>query len=129
MVMPVPNFLLERWAKHLHHLNLSFVYKSGKDNPADFLPHHPTFETISKHLIMIDMNVILLACSKVPKAMIMLQVQTATNADKVLQSLRAVICCSMWGSNLVEPDKNIKEEVTVTMQNAICTPGFPHCNI
>ena len=66
-----------------------------------------------------DEYVNLLALSAVPKAMTMREIQTATNADKVLQSLRAAICCNMWDSDLVKPYKNIKEELTVTMQNVI----------
>ena len=112
-----PSARIERWVLHLQPYNFSVVYKPGKDNPADFLSCHPTLESVSKYAIMADEYVNLLALSAVPKAMTMREIQTATNADKVLQSLRAAICCNMWDSDLVMPYKNIKEELTVTMQN------------
>ena len=56
--------------------------------------------------------------------MTMREIQKATNADRALQSLRAAIRCNMWDSDLIKSFKNIKEELTVTMQNVV----LPHCN-
>ena len=114
-----PSARIERWVLRLQPYNFSVVYKPGKDNSADFLSRHPTFESVSKHANMADEYVNLLTLAAVPKAMTMREIQTATNTDKILQSLRAAIRCNMWDSDLVKPYKNIKEELTVTMQNVI----------
>ena len=114
-----PSARIERWVLRLQPYNFSVVYKPGKDNPADFLSRHPTFESVSRHAIMADEYVNLLALAAVPKAMTIHEIQTATNTDKVLQGLRAAIRCNMWDSNLVKPYKNIKDELTVTTQNII----------
>ena len=49
----------------------------------------------------------------------MREVQTATSTHKILQSTRAAIRCNMWDSDLDKPYKNIKDELTITMENVI----------
>ena len=49
-----PSARIERWVLRLQPYNFSVVYKPGKDNPADFLSRHPTFESVSKHANMAD---------------------------------------------------------------------------
>ena len=114
-----PSARIERWVLRLQPYNFSVVCKPGKDNSADFLSRHPTLESVSKHANMADKYVNLLALAAVPKAMTMREIQTSTNAEKILQSLRAAIRCNMWDSDLVNPYKNIKEELTVIMQYVI----------
>ena len=114
-----PSAHIERWVLHLQPYTFSIVYKPGKDNPADFLSQHPKLASISKHAIMADEYVNLLALSAVPKAMTMSEFQRATDADKGLQSLSAAIRCNMWDCDLVKPYRNIKDELTVTPQNIV----------
>ena len=114
-----PSARIERWVLRLQPYTFSVVYKPGKDNPADFLSRHPTLESASKHAVMADEYVNLLALSAVPKAMTMSEIQRATDADKALQSLRAAIRYNMWDCNLVKPYKDVKDELTITPQNII----------
>ena len=114
-----PSAQIERWVLRLQPYNFSIVYKPGRDNPADFLSHHPTIERVSKHAIMADKYVNRLALAAVPNAMTMHEVKMATNTDKVLQGLCAAIRCNKWDSDLVKPYKKIKDKLTVTTQTSI----------
>ena len=121
-----PSARIERWVLRLQPYTFSVVYKPGKDNPADFLSRHPTLESASKHAVMADEYVNLLALSAVPIAMTMSEIQRATDADKALQSLRTAIRYNMWDCNLVKPYRDAKDELTVTPQNILhcCTRKF-----
>ena len=114
-----PSACIEGWVLRLQPYTFSVLYQQGKDNPADFLSRHPTLESVSKHAVMADEYVNLLALSAVPKAMTMSEIRRATDADKALQSLLAAIRYNMWDCNLVKPYKDVKDELTITPQNII----------
>ena len=82
-----PSARIERWALCLQPYSFLVVCKPGKDNPADFLSHHPSSEDISRQAVMADEHVSLLALSVVPKAMTISDIQNATDTDKTMQSL------------------------------------------
>ena len=114
-----PSARIERWVLRLQPYSFSVVYKPGKDNPADFLSRHPSSESISKHAVMADEYVSLLALSAVPKAMTISDIQKATDADKTMQSLRAAIRHNKWDCDLVKPFRAIKDELIVAPQNIV----------
>ena len=114
-----PSARIERWVLRLQPYSFSVVYKPGKDNPADFLSRHPSSESISKHAVMADEYVSLLALSAVPKAMTISDIQKATDADKTMQSLRAAIRHNKWDCDLVKPFRVIKDELIVAPQNIV----------
>ena len=114
-----PSARIERWVLRLQPYTFSVVYKPGKDNPADFLSRHPTHESTSKHAVMADEYVNLLALSAVPKAMTMSEIQKATDEDRGLQHLRAAVRCNQWEGDSVKAYKDFKDEFTITAQNII----------
>ena len=118
-INPKPSARIERWVLRLQPYSFSVVYKPGKDNPAEFLSRHPSSESISKHAVMADEYVSLLALSAVPKAMTISDIQKATDADKTMQSLRAAIRHNKWDCDLVKPFRAIKDELIVAPQNIV----------
>ena len=114
-----PSARFERWLLRLQPYSFSFVYNPGKDNPADFLSHHPSSQSISKHAVMADEYVSPLALSAAPKAMTISDIQKATDADKRMQSLHAAICHNKWDCNRVKPSQAIKDELIIAPQNIV----------
>ena len=55
----------------------------------------------------------------VPKALSLSEIAQATNGNKTLQLLRAVICTDIWKSNVLKQYKLMNEELTIGAQNAI----------
>ena len=109
---------IERWVLRLQPYTFTVQYKSGKNNPADYLSRHPTL-TSSKQEEMTEDYINLIARCSVPKTLTLEEVETATNADKTLRGLRAAIKLNKWHYDTVKPFKTVKDELTVTRRGVV----------
>ena len=84
------------------------VYKSGSENPADFLSRHPTASSQSIHEKIAEEYVNLLALSAVPKALTITEIREATDADISLRAVCAAIRNGHWDINSANHTKQLK---------------------
>ena len=94
------------------------IYKSGADNPADYLSRHPT-TTSRKQEHMTEEYVNFVVHNSVPKAMTLDDISQATDQDRVLKGLRAAVRLNQWDYKIVKPYRLIKDELTIGKQNVI----------
>ena len=85
------------------------MYKSGADNPADYLSRHPTTQSARKQEKMTEEYINFIIDSIIPKAMTLEEIVKATNDHPTLKGLRAAIRLNKWDSPIVKEYKNSKE--------------------
>ena len=110
---------IERWVLRLQPYAFKIVYKSGVNNPADYLSRHPTNESKRKQEKMTEQYINFVTNHSVPKAMTLKEILDATNADAALTELRDAIKTNKWDSPTVKPFKAVKNELTTTAQGII----------
>jgi len=110
---------IERWVLRLQPYAFKIVYKSGVNNPADYLSRHPTNESKRKQEKMTEQYINFVTEHSVPKAMTLKEILDATNADAALTELRDAIKTNKWDSPTVKPFKAVKNELTTTTQGII----------
>ena len=110
---------IERWVLRLQPYTFKVVYKSGEDNPADYLLRHATSESTKKQEKMTEQYVIFIVDNSVPKAMTLKEIAKKTSKDRELQTLRAAIRLNLWDMDSVRPYRVFKEELAVGEQNVI----------
>ena len=113
-----PSARIERWVLRLQPYSFRVIYKSGADNPADYLSRHPT-TTSRKQEHMTEEYVNFVVHNSVPKAMTLDEISQATDQDRVLKGLRAAIRLHQWDYEIVKPYRLIKDELTIGKQNII----------
>ena len=110
---------IERWILQLQPYTFRIVYKSGANNPADYLSRHPINLQSRKQEKMTEEYINFIADNSVPRAMTMDEIIKATNSDITLKGVRAAIRLKWWDSPVVQSFKSIKEELTVTTHRII----------
>ena len=110
---------IERWVLRLQPYAFKIVYKSGTNNPADYLSHHPTNESKRKQEKMTEQYINFVTQNSIPKAMSLNEIIQATNADAALTELKDAIKTNKWDSPAVKPFKPVKNELTTTTQGVI----------
>ena len=110
---------IERWVLRLQPYAFKIIYKSGANNPADYLSRHPTNESRRKQEKMTEQYINFVTQHSVPKAMTLKEILDATNADAALTELRDAIKTNKWDSPAVKPFKAVKNELTTTTQGII----------
>ena len=110
---------IERWVLRLQPYSFKITYKSGANNPADYLLRHPTPTSTKKQERMTEEYINFITSSSVPKAMTLEEIVTATNSDGTLKELQVAIKLNKWDSPVVKHFKAIKDELTVTSQGII----------
>ena len=78
----------------------SLVYRSGADNPADFLSRHPGGRAPRNSSTEANVNYI--CTNAIPKAMTMQQVEEASKNDLTMQALKEAISSDNWKNPLVK---------------------------
>ena len=110
---------IERWVLRLQPYAFKIIYKSGANNPADYLSRHATNESGRKQEKMTEQYINFVTQHSVPKAMTLKEILDATNADAALAELRDAIKTNKWDSPVVKPFKAVKNELTTTTQGII----------
>ena len=110
---------IERWVLRLQPYAFKIVYKSGTNNPADYLSRHPTNESKRKQEKMTEQYINFVTQNSIPKAMSLNEIIQATNADAALTELKDAIKTNKWDSPAVKPFKPVKNELTTTTQGVI----------
>ena len=110
---------IESWILRLQPYNFTIVYKSGAENPADYLSRHPTTKSIRKQEKMTEEYINFIVDSSIPKSMTLAEVIEATNDDRTLKGLRAAIRLNKWDSPVVKDYKHVKDELSVSSHGLI----------
>ena len=110
---------IERWILRLQPYNFKIVYKSGADNPADYLSRHPTAKSVRTQEKMTETYINFIVDSSIPKAMTLAEVVKATNDDPTLKGLRAAIRLNKWDSPVVKEYKHVKDELSISSHGLI----------
>ena len=110
---------IERWVFRLQPYAFKIVYKSGTNNPADYLSRHPTNESKHKQEKMTEQYINFVTQISIPKAMSLNETIQAINADAALTELKDAIKTNKWDSPAVKPFKPVKNELTTTTQGVI----------
>ena len=113
-----PSARIERWVLRLQPYSFKVVYKSGANNPADYLSRHPT-SVCSKQEKMTKEYINFIVRNSVPKAMTLEEISHATDQDRVLKGLRAEIRLNQWDYDVVKPYRQFKDELTIGKQNVV----------
>ena len=83
------------------------------------MSRHPTKSSTCKQERITEAYVNFVARNAVPKAMMLAQIQQATNNDQTMKGLRASIRLNQWDKDIVKPYRSVKDELTVTSENII----------
>ena len=110
---------MERWILRLQPYNFTIVYKSGAENPADYLSRHPTTKSIRKQEKMTEEYTNFIVDSSIPKSMILAGIIKTTNDDSTLKGLRAAIRFNKCDSPVVKEYKHVKDELSVSSHGLI----------
>ena len=93
-----PPARIERWTLRLQPYAASVVYRTGCDNPADYLSRHPQHDTkpVSREEKIAEEYVNFVTNHAIPKAMTLEEVQTETKRDATLQAVKSSIQSGRW---------------------------------
>ena len=126
-----PPARIERWALKLQPYNFTVMYRSGKDNPADYMSRHPRITTqhssreakVAEYINFVTTNAVL-------KALSVDEIRSATKADSTLQTTIATVRSGQWykaGPEVHKPTfkalYNLRHDLTVTSDNDIIRRG------
>ena len=111
---------IERWILRLQPYTFKIVYKSGAENPANYLSRHPTAKSMRKQenyggVLYINFVV----DPSIPKAMTLAEIVKATYESHTLKGLRAAIRLDKWDSVVVKEYKHIKDELSISSHGLI----------
>ena len=95
------------------------MYKSGAENPADYLSRHTTAKSVRTQKRMTAEYINFIVDSSVPKAMTLAEIIKATNEDRMLKGLRATIRLNKRDSVVVKEYKHIKDEISISSHGLI----------
>ena len=113
-----PSARIECWVLRLQPYSFREIYKSGADNPVDYLSRHPT-TTSRKQEHMTEEYVNFVVHNSVPKAMTLDEISQATDQDRILKGLCTAIRLNQWDYEIVKPYRLIKDELMIGKQNVI----------
>ena len=110
---------IERWILRLQPYTFKIVYKSGAENPADYLSLHPTAKSMRKQEKIAENYVNFVVDSSTPKAMTLAEIVKATNEDRTLKGLLAAIRLNKWDLVVVKEYKHMKDERSISLHGLI----------
>ena len=111
---------IERWLLRLQQYNMTVIYRSGKENPADYMSRHPTSSTYTERSEKVTEEYInFLAHHCTPKAMSLDEVKTETLLDPVLQQVITCVRNNQWhniayNSEPLNSYYRVRQELCVT---------------
>ena len=120
--MSKPPARIERWMLRLQEYDFKVVYKSGADNPADFLSRHPQ-EYTTKTQSEAEEHVNFLVYTAVPQSVTLQEVANETQKDHTLRAVRAALRTGYCNSDSVQGYKQIRHEITIDDNNHILLRG------
>ena len=82
-----PPARIERWLLRLQSYNFSVMYKSGADNPADYMSRHPTLSKASNTEISTEQYIHAIVQDAIPKALTMDIISEYTSRDEIISKL------------------------------------------
>ena len=88
---------IERWNLRIQDYDFNVIFTKRKDNPSNFLSHHPDMQDNSVDNCS-EANIHFLSNHAVPKAMTLDKIKTATKLDLTLQKRCEVIRNDSWKS-------------------------------
>ena len=88
-------------------------YKTGRENPADYLSGHPTSTSTQQQRIAEAHNDITVQAS-VPKTLTLKGIEGATDGDHTFRAFRAAIKLNKWHYDMVKSFKRLKDGLRVT---------------
>ena len=106
----------------LQEYDFKVVYKSGAENPADFLSRHPR-EYTTKTQSEAEEYVNFLVYPTVPQSMTLQKVANETHKDYTLRAVREALRTGYWNSDSVHGYKQIQHEITIDENNHILLRG------
>ena len=120
---PRPPLRIARWSLRLQPYDLTIVFRSGKDNPADYMSRHPATEDVrsSREEKIAEEYVEFISQTSVLNAITLEEVRAATANDKVLQTVIELCNTGRWDEvNKYNIDQatlrqfqNVRDELTV----------------
>ena len=128
------NIRLERWALKLTMYDATLKYIPGAINPADYLSRHPGNQrTTCTATEAAEQHVNFIAMSSVPKALTLVEVESLTQSDQLLQQVMAAVRTGNWKILKGTPYWNCKEQLSIGISHAVllkkhklCLPGTLH---
>ena len=102
--------------------DFNVIYKSGAENPADFLSRHPpeSHTTIQKEA---EEYVKCVTHAAVPQSMTLKEVAIETQKGCKLCAVRAAISSGYWNTDSGKDYKQVRHEITIDDNNCILLLG------
>lgn len=117
---------LERWSLRLQPYQPTILYRTGYNNPADFLSRHSlcSTETNSRQQRIAEEYINFIASHAVPKAMSLKEITDHTDTDDTLQTVKNMICTEDWHKFDHDKDSSIKAYQKVQDELAVTESGL-----
>ena len=117
-----PPARIEWWMLRLQEYDFKVIYKSGAENPADFLSRHPP-ESHTTIQNAAEEYVNFVTHAAVPQSMTLKEVAIETQKDWKLCAVRAAIRSGYWNTDSVKDYKQVRHEITIDDKNCILLRG------
>ena len=127
-----PPARIERWTLRLQPYEATLKYRSGKDNPADYLSRHaPTVTEQSRREERVTEEYInYIANNATPKAMTLKELQDGTEQDATLQAVIQAMRSNKWenqtpgvNNTAFKHLKRLRDELSVTESGKVVLRG------
>ena len=113
-----PSARIERWVLRLQPYCFKVIYRQGKNNPADYMPRHPS-STLGRQHLYTEHYINFIAKNSVPKAMTRDEIATETANDNILKLLKQAIISDNWQDKRLNYFRKLKGEFSVTPEGII----------
>ena len=114
-----PSARIERWVLRLQPYSFSVKHKPRSENPADYLSRYSESEPTMRQEKLTEEYFNFISRYAVPKAMTFKEIEDASDTDRALKAVRAAIKTNQWNIDLVQPFKNIKDELIINSENVV----------
>ena len=104
---------VERWVLRLQPYSFTVQYKTGCENPADYLSGHPT-STSTKQQRITEAHIDMIVQASVPITLTLKEIEGATDGDHTLRAFRAAVKLNKWHYDRVKRFKGFKDRLRVT---------------
>ena len=109
-----PPARISNWIFKLQNFDFSVIYRPGKDNPADYMWRH-VYDASPQSTVSASAQsyVNFIATHATPKAVTLLEIKTATKADRTLQTVATMIRSQNWNCNSANQDADTARDIKV----------------
>ena len=94
-----PPACIKRWNLQLQPYNFRVMYRTGKNNPDNYMSRHPNLQTpstSSQQEKVAEQYINFLSAEATPKAVTLQEIEDATKADRVLQQAIEALHTGQW---------------------------------